>query len=91
VAVRAGIAQLNNNGLSLITRMINSSFGALLVNEELRENANFCGNERCQKLAHTMAARPAEMAEREGFEPPNSCPLPDFESGAFDHSAISPC
>ena len=31
------------------------------------------------------------LAEREGFEPPNSCPLPDFESGAFDHSAISPC
>ena len=30
------------------------------------------------------------MAEREGFEPPNPCGLPDFESGAFDHSAISP-
>ena len=30
------------------------------------------------------------VAEREGFEPPNGCPLPDFESGAFDHSAISP-
>src|SRR5438874_13078181 len=30
------------------------------------------------------------MAEREGFEPPLGCPKPDFESGAFDHSAISP-
>jgi hypothetical protein len=32
----------------------------------------------------------ASMAEREGFEPPLGCPKPDFESGAFDHSAISP-
>ena len=24
------------------------------------------------------------LAEREGFEPPVSCPTPDFESGAFD-------
>src|SRR6478672_955049 len=31
-----------------------------------------------------------ELAEREGFEPPLGCPKPDFESGAFDHSAISP-
>ena len=30
------------------------------------------------------------MAEREGFEPPIRCRIPDFESGAFDHSAISP-
>jgi hypothetical protein len=30
------------------------------------------------------------LAEREGFEPPLGCPKPDFESGAFDHSAISP-
>ena len=30
------------------------------------------------------------VAEREGFEPPLGCPKPDFESGAFDHSAISP-
>src|SRR6266536_5735140 len=31
-----------------------------------------------------------KLAEREGFEPPLGCPKPDFESGAFDHSAISP-
>src|SRR5690242_21210521 len=31
------------------------------------------------------------MAEREGVEPPIRCRIPDFESGAFDHSAISPC
>ena len=31
-----------------------------------------------------------QLAEREGFEPPLGCPKPDFESGAFDHSAISP-
>ena len=30
------------------------------------------------------------MAESEGFEPPLGCPKPDFESGAFDHSANSP-
>jgi hypothetical protein len=30
------------------------------------------------------------MAEREGFEPPVPCGTPDFESGAFDHSATSP-
>ena len=30
------------------------------------------------------------LAEREGFEPPVSCPTSDFESGAFNHSAISP-
>ncbi len=30
------------------------------------------------------------VAEREGFEPPIRCRIPDFESGAFDHSAISP-
>jgi len=32
----------------------------------------------------------AKMAEREGFEPPVPCGTPDFESGAFDHSATSP-
>jgi cardiolipin synthase C len=37
-----------------------------------------------QRLADT------DLAEREGFEPPLGCPKPDFESGAFDHSAISP-
>jgi hypothetical protein len=35
-----------------------------------------------------VAAR--QLAEREGFEPPVSCPTVDFESTAFDHSAISP-
>src|SRR5213594_462005 len=35
-------------------------------------------------------ARGVCLAEREGFEPPLGCPKPDFESGAFDHSAISP-
>ena len=30
------------------------------------------------------------MAESEGFEPPIRCRIPDFESGAFDHSANSP-
>ena len=30
------------------------------------------------------------LAESEGFEPPLGCPKPDFESGAFDHSANSP-
>src|SRR4051812_43749131 len=32
----------------------------------------------------------AKLAEREGFEPPLRCRKPDFESGAFDHSATSP-
>jgi hypothetical protein len=31
-----------------------------------------------------------KVAEREGFEPPVPCGTPDFESGAFDHSATSP-
>ena len=30
------------------------------------------------------------MAEREGFEPSMSCPIPLFESGQFNHSCISP-
>ena len=30
------------------------------------------------------------MAEREGFEPSDSCPSPHFQCGAFDHSTISP-
>ena len=31
-----------------------------------------------------------KMAEREGFEPSDSCPSPHFQCGAFDHSTISP-
>ncbi len=31
------------------------------------------------------------VAEREGFEPPVPCSTPVFKTGAFDHSAISPC
>jgi hypothetical protein len=38
-----------------------------------------------------LSRRANVVAEREGFEPPLGCPKPDFESGAFDHSAISPC
>ena len=30
------------------------------------------------------------MAERVGFEPTLLCSKPDFESGAFDHSATFP-
>ena len=30
------------------------------------------------------------VPERGGFEPPKSCPLLDFESSAFDLSAIFP-
>ena len=30
------------------------------------------------------------LAERVGFEPTLGFPKPDFESGAFDHSATSP-
>ena len=30
------------------------------------------------------------MAEREGFEPPDSCPSTVFKTAAFDRSAISP-
>ena len=30
------------------------------------------------------------LAERGGFEPPKSCPLPHFECGALDHYATSP-
>ena len=30
------------------------------------------------------------VAERQGFEPWIRCRIPDFESGAFDHSATSP-
>lgn len=30
------------------------------------------------------------LAERAGFEPAIPCGIPDFESGAFDHSATSP-
>ena len=34
--------------------------------------------------------RPFELAERQGFEPWIRCRIRDFESRAFDHSAISP-
>ena len=30
------------------------------------------------------------VAEKVGFEPTVPCGTPDFESGTFDHSAISP-
>ena len=30
------------------------------------------------------------MAEREGFEPPETCASTVFKTAAFDHSAISP-
>jgi hypothetical protein len=30
------------------------------------------------------------LAERVGFEPTIRCRIPDFESGAFGHSATSP-
>ena len=30
------------------------------------------------------------MAEREGFEPPVSCPTTVFKTAALNHSAISP-
>ena len=30
------------------------------------------------------------VAEREGFEPPESCPSTGFKTAAFDRSAISP-
>lgn len=30
------------------------------------------------------------VAEREGFEPPDSCPSTVFKTAAFDRSAISP-
>ena len=35
--------------------------------------------------------RKQRISEREGFEPSiRTSRIPDFESGAFDHSAISP-
>ena len=38
-----------------------------------------------------LAGALAYLAEREGFEPSKGYkPLPDFESGTFDHSATSP-
>ena len=41
--------------------------------------------------AFTMEGLKSVMAEREGFEPSiRTSRIPDFESGAFDHSAISP-
>ncbi len=32
----------------------------------------------------------SEMAEREGFEPPEGCPSTVFKTAAFDRSATSP-
>lgn len=41
--------------------------------------------------AFTMEGLKLVVAEREGFEPSiRTSRIPDFESGAFDHSAISP-
>src|SRR5947208_3502527 len=39
---------------------------------------------------HEAGRQVQEVAERQGFEPWIRCRIPDFESGAFDHSAISP-
>src|SRR5689334_7805880 len=50
-------------------------------------------DDRCRWLGTKSRRRwvaKRAVAEREGFEPPLGCPKPDFESGAFDHSAISP-
>jgi len=45
---------------------------------------------RCQEL-NRLAREADRLAEREGFEPSiRETRIPDFESGAFDHSAISP-
>ncbi len=37
-----------------------------------------------------MLSRLKFSAEREGFEPPESCPSTVFKTAAFDRSAISP-
>ena len=42
------------------------------------------------KGALVTGIHPMRLAESEGFEPPIRCRIPDFESGAFDHSANSP-
>jgi hypothetical protein len=38
----------------------------------------------------TTSGRNFVLAERVGFEPTMSCPIPLFESGTFNHSVISP-
>ncbi len=45
---------------------------------------------KLKPAASTDFARGAMLAEREGFEPPEGCPSPAFETGAFGRSAISP-
>jgi hypothetical protein len=51
---------------------------------------NNCGNLHTNSLQ--IRIKPIDMAEREGFEPSirSYNRMPDFESGAFDHSAIFP-
>ena len=44
----------------------------------------------CQEITRPWTkAHGRVMAQREGFEPPNSCPLTVFKTAAFDRSAIS--
>ena len=45
---------------------------------------------RVGKVGPRRPAFLSAVAESEGFEPPIRCRIPDFESGAFDHSANSP-
>jgi hypothetical protein len=46
-------------------------------------------NPACYPVTPSVTAI-SERAEREGFEPPEVRPSPAFETGAFNHSAISP-
>jgi hypothetical protein len=48
-----------------------------------------CGYESELRISEKQSLS-RRLAESEGFEPPLGCPKPDFESGAFDHSANSP-
>src|SRR6202171_734349 len=41
-------------------------------------------------LTHPLTSSCNYLAERVGFEPTIRCRIPDFESGAFGHSATSP-
>ena len=48
------------------------------------------GDELCLKKSASRKKEAVNCTEKGGFEPPKSCPLLDFESSAFDHSAIFP-
>jgi hypothetical protein len=62
---------------------------AKFLRVRIRKMVFHCMGENVGKSLFFQILR-GELAERVGFEPTVPCGTPDFESGTFGHSAISP-